>query len=280
LAQLKRSGSRPSRPVPRAVTLARDLQRRKGRERRSLFLAEGVRTVEEVVRARVGVRAAIVSPQLEESPRGRSLLEALERRADETVRVPARELNSLADTDSPQGVLVIAEIPTQPIEGIRLAERARVVVLDGVQDPGNAGTIARTAAALGSAAVIALPGTVDLWNPKVVRGAMGAHFHIPTLHAEPDELLAWLDAQKFEIWAADARGEPLESLPVPERVAIVVGNEGAGISSQMLERASRRVALPLSQAVESLNVAVAAGIILYALGAASPRRPAAGTGSE
>lgn len=232
------------------------------------------------MRANIGIRAAIVSPQLEESTRGRSLLEALERRADETVQVPARELNSLADTDSPQGVLVIAEIPAQPIDGIRLGDRARVVVLDGVQDPGNAGTIVRTAAALDSAAVIALPGTVDLWNPKVVRGAMGAHFHIPTLHAEPDELLAWLDAQNVEIWAADARGESLESLPVPERVAIVVGNEGAGISNQMLQRASRRIALPLSQAVESLNVAVAAGIILYVLGAGSRSRSVTGMRSE
>jgi RNA methyltransferase, TrmH family len=272
MAQLKRSsgsagsaGSSAGPGAARLLTLVRDLQRRRGRERRSLFVAEGVRTVEEVVRSRVRLRGALVTPQLEESPRGRSLLQAVEQRSDEIARVSARELAALSDTDTPQGVLAVAEIPSHSLAELALPSSTTIVILDGVQDPGNAGTILRTAAALGSAAVLALPGTVDLWNPKVVRGAMGAHFHVPVLQCEPGELSAWLNAHGVQLWATDAAGEPLEALELPDRVALAVGNEGAGVSASIRASADRRVALRLAAGVESLNVAVATGIMLYVL---------------
>jgi TrmH family RNA methyltransferase len=138
-------------------------------------------------------------------------------------------------------------------------------VLDGVQDPGYVGTILRTAAALGAAAVLALPGTVDLWNPKVVRGAMGAHFHHPALQVQVDELLAFLSERSIELWAAQSRGDTLDGIAPPARLAIAVGNEGAGLSDPVREHAQRTVALPLQSGIESLNVAVAAGILLYTL---------------
>jgi len=134
-----------------------------------------------------------------------------------------------------------------------------------VQDPGNVGTIVRTAAALGASAVVATPGTVDLWNAKVVRSAMGAGFHLPTLASTWDALDAFRRRESLALWGGDAGGTPLHELKPPERLALVVGNEGAGLSADARRLVDRLVALPIAETVESLNVAVATGILLYQL---------------
>ena len=247
------------------LTLARDLKRRKGRERRSLFLAEGVRAVEELLRSRLMIRGVLVTPQLLESARGAALEELISGRGVQIERVDERELASAADTETPQGVIGIAETPEHRLATIPLGARARVVALDGIQDPGNAGTILRTAAALGAAGVVALPGTVDLWNPKVVRGAMGVHFTYPLVHASHAELFEFLDGASMPLWGAAAGGERIGERQAPGRLAIALGNEGAGLSGAIRERCELLVSIPIEPGVESLNVAVAAGIILHEL---------------
>jgi TrmH family RNA methyltransferase len=136
-----------------------------------------------------------------------------------------------------------------------------------VQDPGNVGTMLRTALGLGAAGVVALKGTADLTNPKVLRSAMGASFRLPSVSATPDEFVAWSRLQRSEIWVADTEGDAIDRLPRrnPDRapVALVLGNEGAGVSPSLELAADRRIAIPLARGVESLNVAVAAGILLY-----------------
>jgi TrmH family RNA methyltransferase len=138
-------------------------------------------------------------------------------------------------------------------------------VLDAVQDPGNVGTLIRTAAALGATATVALPGTVDLWNAKVVRSAMGAHFLHSAFHCTWDELRLFLDETGTPLWGADTHGTPLERGAAPRRLALAVGNEGAGLSDHVHQACAQLVSLPLDPSVESLNVAVAAGILLYEL---------------
>lgn len=247
------------------LTLARDLQRRKARERQALFVAEGVRTVEELLRSPLRVRGALVAPQLAHAPRGAALREALAARGVELLEVGEAEFRSAAETDSPQGVLAIAEVPDRRLDAIVPGPRFRLLALDAVQDPGNVGTILRTAAALGVDATVALPGTVDLWNAKVVRSAMGAHFHHAAISTTAEALFAFLGEHGVPLWAADAGGEPLRRGGHPPRVALVVGNEGAGLSPAVRERAERVVSLPIASTVESLNVAVATGILLYEL---------------
>ena len=247
------------------LTLARDLRRRKARERQRLFTVEGVRTVEELVRSTLRIHGVLVAPQLAEAPRGAALLASLRQREIEVAEVTAQEFASAAETDSPQGVLAIAAVPPHSLDSLNLPDRARLVVLDAVQDPGNVGTIVRTSAALGASAVIALPGTVDLWNAKVVRSAMGAGFHLPVLSTTWGELDAFRRRQAFALWGADASGTALHELKPPDRLALVVGNEGAGLSTDAQRLADRLVALPIASTVESLNVAVATGILLYQL---------------
>lgn len=249
----------------RLLTLARDLKRRKSREKHSLFVAEGVRAVEELIESNLRIQGVLTAPQLDDAPRGRALRSLIAERGTESANVNESEFRSAAETESPQGVIAIAEIPTHSFDQLSGKKSLRLLVLDAVQDPGNVGTILRTAAALGADATVTLPGTVDIWNAKVVRAAMGASFHHPAFHTTAESLMSFLADENGELWGADAAGEPVDGLAVPGRLALAVGNEGAGLSSSIRAHVKRLVSLPISGAVESLNVSVATGILLYQL---------------
>ena len=250
-------------------TLIRDLHRRRGRERRSLALAEGVRLVEEALAGGISIRGAAVSPALESTTRGKTLKVSLAERSIRTEDVTDAELEELSGTEHPQGVVAVIEPRRWRLDDIRMAPGTTTLVLDGVQDPGNVGTTLRTALGLGAAGVVALKGTADLTNPKVIRSAMGASFRLPAVAAAPDEFVAWARLQRSEIWVAQAAGDTtahhLKRTSGRPPVALVLGNEGAGVSQPLEAAADRRIAIPLARGVESLNVAVAAGILLYEL---------------
>lgn len=248
-------------------TLIRDLRLRRGRERRSLALAEGVRLIEEALATGIRFRGAAVAPALEGTTRGTALKAALERAGVGLTPVTDRELVELADTEHPQGVIAVIEPRRWTLGDVPVGQGAVILVLDGVQDPGNVGTIIRTAFALGGAGVVALKGTAELYNPKVLRGGMGAPFRLPCVPASATELVEWAAANAVELWVSEARGEPVGGLAGRARprpaLALVLGNEGAGVSAAIAARAHRQVGIPLAPGAESLNVAVAAGILLY-----------------
>jgi TrmH family RNA methyltransferase len=255
------------RPTGKILTAARDLQRRKARERQSRFVAEGVRVVEELVRSGWPLDGALVTSSLTDSPRGAALRRELESLTD-VAQVSDVEFSSAAGTDQPQGVLAIGQSPETDLATALRSGHGTVLVLDAVQDPGNVGTLIRTAAAMGASAVVALPGTVDVWNAKVIRAAAGGHFRLAVLHADGAELKGALADAGLPLWASDAEGVPLDQQlagGIPPRVAVAVSNEGAGLSAAVRDAASAVVALRMSPGAESLNVGVAAGIILYAL---------------
>lgn len=248
------------------LTLARDLQRRKARERHHRFVAEGVRTVETLLQSSLDVVGILATAALAADERGALLLAAAQLRGIPVYELSEKDLESAADTESPQGVLAVAAIPDRSL--ITPPATARFLVLDALQDPGNVGTVIRTAAALGVTATLALPGTVDLWNAKVVRSTMGALFLHLALPATWEAVCAYLDAHTIPLWVADTDGEALDGtalLSVPDRLALAVSNEGAGLSQHVAERAARRVAIRMAPEAESLNVAVATGILLHAL---------------
>ena len=245
------------------LTLARDLKRRRGRERQGLFVAEGVRAVEALLRSPIAPRGALVSASLAASPRGAALRDLIHARGVPELEVTDREFATAAATESPQGVLVLADVPPRTLGSLALRPRARILILDGLQDPGNVGTSLRAEAALGADATLAMPGTVDLWNAKVVRSAMGAIFDHPALSCTWTELDEFRGELEIPLWGADAAGESIDALDAPASLALIVGNEGAGLSEDARVRAQRRVAIPIASGVESLNVAVAAGILLY-----------------
>jgi TrmH family RNA methyltransferase len=253
----------------RVLSVARDLQRRHARERQKLFVAEGVRVVDELLRSPLVIRGALSALTGAADGRAMALVNTLRERGIPVQEVSAAEFGSAADTDTPQGLLAVAEIPQHTLSSLSIDARSRLVILDAVQDPGNVGTIIRTADALGAVATVALPGTVDLWNAKVVRSSMGAHFHHPAFASTWGELTTFLADREIALWGADMAGEPLDTVVrdrggIPSPLALVVGNEGGGLSAEARKRAGKLVALPIA-AVESLNVAVATGIILYEL---------------
>lgn len=251
------------------VTTVRNLHQRKGRRRRALTLAEGVRLVEEALAAGVRLRGALVTADLGDTPRGAALLAALAGHAVPLEEIGARAFAQLAGTESPQGVLAVIEPPRWTLADLAPGRGAPLLVLDAVQDPGNVGTLLRTAFALGAAGAVLLKGTADLANPKVVRAAMGATFRFPAAAAEEAEFAAWAARERLTVWVAAGDGAPLPRVAPPERLALVVGNEGAGVRADLRGLVQQRVAIPLTRGAESLNVAVAAGILLFEVARAS-----------
>jgi len=249
-------------------TTVRDLQRRKARGRRGLAVLEGVRLVEEALAAGLEFKGALVSPDLARTTRGQSLVADLASHAVLVEDVGARTFSQLAGTETPQGILAVVAPRIWTVADVSPAPGGAVLVVDGVQDPGNLGTLIRTAHALGAAATVVLRGTADPMNAKALRAAMGATFRHPVVPLDDAPFIAWARQRGLVLWAAAVDGVPLARAldATPEReelIAVIVGNEGAGIRPQLNAVSAQRVAIPLARGAESLNVAVAAGILLY-----------------
>ncbi len=247
----------------RRSALVRRLRTRKTRERERAVLVEGVRAVEEALASNADVRFIVVSARFD-SMAGASMLR--ERFADADVVpdvVDDAELGGLSDTEHPQGVLMVCAQPEAPQPP--LSKGGRYLVLDAVQDPGNAGTLVRAAAAFGLDAVIALDGTVDLWSAKAVRASAGMAFRTPLAAMKVEEMRGAASASGIDILVADAAGEDVARTGTAGGWALVVGNEGAGPRDALMQIAARHVSVPMPGPAESLNVGMAGAILLYAL---------------
>jgi RNA methyltransferase, TrmH family len=242
----------------------RALHRRKGREESGEFLVEGVRQAEDLLASPVVPQLALISPSLGDTQRGRELAARL-RASVETLDVSEAELAQLATTQTTQGVVVAATIPRVTLQDITLTDRSLVILLDAVQDPGNFGTITRSADAFGAALVVALPGTVDPWNPKAVRSAAGSSLRLPIVEATLDEVLPFLHSHGAVLFGADMHGVSVESAARGGPVALALGNEGAGLGDAVRAACDELVSVPIGGSAESLNVGVAAGILMYLL---------------
>lgn len=242
----------------------RALRRRGGREVAGRFLAEGVRVVEDLLASPIPIHWAAVASSLEDGERGRRLIEALDGRGVPRRVLPDAEFRRVAATEHPQGILAVASVPTAELSELLSGTGPRVVlVLDAVQDPGNFGTLSRSAEALGASGLITLPGTVDPWNAKAVRAAVGSTFRLPIVAASWEVAARWLRAEGFRILGAAVGGGPVPADAA--RVALVVGNEGAGLSPEVSAGVDALVGIPLRGRAESLNVNAAAAILLHEL---------------
>jgi TrmH family RNA methyltransferase len=247
-------------------SLVRDLRLRRGRERRGLALAEGVRLVEEALAAGVTIQRVLAGPALEATARGRGLKAALRQAGHRIETVSEKVFDGLAATEHSQGILAVVKPRSWQLGELHVSPRHPVLVLDAVQDPGNVGTLVRTAFALDAAGVLALPGTAELGNPKTLRATMGAAFHAPYVTASEAGFREWADRAGVRVWlaeAGDGNAAPSELRVSRAPLALVVGNEGAGIRPSLRDWAAGLVSVPLAQGSESLNVGVAAGILLY-----------------
>lgn len=166
----------------------------------------------------------------------------------------------LSDTVTPQGILAVAAIPAW---GWQDVAAARILVLDAVRDPGNLGTLIRTAEAIGLSGVACLPGTADPWNPKVARAAAGSSFRLPVFSTAWNEATLQIRRLRMTVWVAVPGALPFpRGEAAPTRLALVLGSEAHGVSEEIIHAADRTVSLPMAGSVESLNVAVAGGILM------------------
>ncbi|MGC9349094.1 MAG: TrmH family RNA methyltransferase, partial [Anaerolineae bacterium] len=196
---------------------------------------------------------------LADDPDARSLVAHLSDRA-EIIHVTDEVMEEMSDTVTPQGILAVLRIPDIS-PSARPTPGRFILIPDQVRDPGNLGTMLRTAWAAGVTQVLLPPGTVDPSNPKVVRAGMGAHFHLPVHKVDWDEI--WRRVGHAEVWLAEAsRGAFYDAVDWCQDVALVIGGEAAG-AGQRARQAALYVQIPMAPGVESVNAAVAAAVILF-----------------
>jgi len=229
------------------------------RERGGLAGIEGPKLLEEALRAGLRVRCIFVGEG------GEGLLDGLVLEAEtELLLLPRELLNAALTTETPQPVAALVEPPEWSWEDLLAGGTALLVVLAGVQDPGNLGTILRSAEAFGATGVISLPGTVSAWNPKAVRGSAGSVFRLPLVTAGAEECFERLRAEGVRIWTTALEGaEPAQRANLVGATALLIGNEGNGVPSELAEQADAAITIPCPGPVESLNASVAASVLLY-----------------
>lgn len=241
----------------------RKLQQKKHRDASGQFVIEGMNLVEEAIQKGIEIDSLLISDTFSEEEF--SAIQAPSGLRIEKVHHSLFE--KLTDARSGVGVVAIVNKPRQDKADVEAVFRngTNYVVLDRLQDPGNIGTIVRTAVAAGYDGVIALKGTADLYSPKVLRATAGMIFHIPILFLEDvDELVELAKATDKNIAVTTpVGGVPYFDCDLREDVLLVIGNEGNGISPELIEAASLRVTLPMYGSIESLNAAVSAAILMY-----------------
>ena len=233
----------------------------KGRQINRRFLVEGERSVLDAIAAGAEMATVVVSDTY--SDRGGDHLEAMERRGIELFCVKDSLFEGLCDTQNPQGILGVVHI--LPPREIPFRRGGLYLYCDRISDPGNAGTIIRTADAVAAAGVLFSPDSVDLYNPKVIRATMGSLFHLP-VRADSDIFV--LDSFRkagYTILAGALSAGALDyrEAPMEKNCVIVIGNEAQGVSADGLKRAHHLVKIPIAGRAESLNASVAAGVLCY-----------------
>jgi TrmH family RNA methyltransferase len=239
------------------VKLVRALQARRGeRKSEQAFVVEGLRLAEEAIRAEVPARLVLHTDHLD--GRGRAAVNQLARLGATVETVSPEVMAAASDTQTPPGLLAVLALPATTVP----KKLTWALVLDRLADPGNLGTVLRTASAAGVQAVYLAPGTVDAYNPKVVRAAAGAHFHLPIVEANWGDIASAL--VRLTLWRAEAHaGTPYDQVDWRQPSGLVIGSEAAGPGDAAQRLAPEAVRIPMPGKAESLNAAIATAVLLF-----------------
>ncbi len=232
------------------------LHTKKERDKTGLFIVEGFHLVEEALKHKENIKEVIISDEVE-IPSAWNVDDV------SIVWVKPDVMKAISDTETPQGAAAICyqSVMTE------LPSVQKVLLLDAIQDPGNLGTIIRTAEAAGIELVVIGEGSVDVYNSKVIRSTQGAIFHFPILKGNLGEVIAQLKEQNVAIYGTSLQnGKPYQEVQTASSFALMVGNEGNGVREEFLQQTDANLYIPIYGKSESLNVAVAAGILVYYLG--------------
>ncbi|HEX3491415.1 MAG TPA: RNA methyltransferase [Streptosporangiaceae bacterium] len=258
--------SSAANPLIKRVRLLAD---RKHRRREGAFVVQGIQPVWQAVEAGADIETLIVAPDLLRPPAAAAMVFDQEQQGLPVARVSADLFTRIADRDGPAGLAAIIRARSVPLAGLTATAGSVFAALHQVGNPGNLGTIIRTASAADAAGVILIGPAADPYDPAAVKASMGALFDVPVVAAATEaEFLAWAADQRVAVLAAALGGErTLWEAEFAPPLAILLGSEGEGLPASLLDRigpaAGQRVRIPMTGTAESLNLAVAAGILLY-----------------
>ncbi len=242
-------------PIIKEIML---LQKKKShRKKEGLFIVESIKAVNEIPSG-YPIKYLIVTPLIT-----REQLPVLE--TNKKVVVTEEVYKAISDTITPQGAMAVVEMPAVALDDLTIKGQGFYLILENMQDPGNLGTIIRTAHAFGAEAVLITKGSVDLYSPKVVRATMGSLFHVKAcIDYEIEDYMTYVRKVGAAVYAADLENaEPLSKVRFKSPLAIVIGNEGSGVSKYTKKTADHKVMIPMPGGSESLNASVAASICMY-----------------
>ena len=243
----------------------KSLSTKKGRKEKRQFLAEGVRLLEESLRHEYPPELVCFAPALI-SPRGKQLIDSFENRQVPVIPLKAQQYRSISDTKTPQGILGVFTTPRKELSELCRGGCRRVLLCDGVSDPGNLGTLMRSALAFGFETLVLTGTCSEPFAPKVVRSSAGAVFALGIAILSARKVISWVRAEKMFVVAADTTGDNSDQLPQGplnrKRIVLALGSEASGLSQDIRERCDLRLRIPHAAAVESLNVAVAGSILM------------------
>lgn len=240
------------------------LQQKKYRDDLGLFIAEGIRLAEEAIHSNWEIIYSVYDETVQ-NDRLEAIIDALLSKDCKIAKVPSAIFDKVAETKESQGILVVVRKKISSLDQLTGMKNPVFVVLDSVQDPGNVGAVIRTADAAGCSAVLLTKGCADLFGGKTVRATMGSLFHLPCIAGfTQGELIKSFKQHNIAIFATSlAASEEYFSADFTQPIAIVFGNEGNGVSEEMLRVAESRIHIPIYGQAESLNVAASAAVILY-----------------
>lgn len=228
------------------------------------FIIEGTNLIETALNSGNTIKQVFFTDSFRARKEGRKILKEIAEKTGEIFNVTDQIISKLADTETPQGIIATASYKTRRLDDIKFKSNPLIAVIDRVQDPGNLGTIIRTADAAGADAVVVLKGTCDPFMQKTLRASAGSIFNIPVVSAQSVEFIKWLKIQGISLIATDADGDvSVFDADLKKPTAFVFGNEAHGISWEIREMAEIIVKVPVQGKAESLNVASSSAICLY-----------------
>lgn len=253
----------PNNPRIKEIVRLRDASDRK---EKGLFIIEGLREVRLALRAGFIAREIYLCPEYVEKYASDSAktLNALKARKIEIIELDKKAYEKIAFGERKEGIIAVAKNPDIGLRDIEIKPRSLIMVLEGLEKPGNLGAIARSADAAGVCALIAADTKVDIYNPNVIRSSIGAVFSVKTLKESSSKVIAWLKANNIKIISAVVgAGRDYTQVDFNQSLAIVLGSEEKGLSRIWRDNSDYQVCLPMAGEVDSLNVSVTAGILLY-----------------
>lgn len=243
------------------IKMLKALHAKKGRAETGLFLAEGARLALEAADLGAWPDILLFSPPALDRAPVRKLIDAAEARRVRLIETSEAILAQIAKRDNPQTVIGAYRQRLSPLNAL---EGEMLVALDGVRDPGNLGTIIRTADSVGAAGVILIGETCDPFSVEAIRATMGSIFAMPLARASLDELVGYKRARNAALIGASLKGGPMAAdEALPERVIVFMGNEQSGLNAEMEQACDSLVKLPMRGRADSLNLAVATAVMLY-----------------